>query len=148
MGRILSEQQFTPANLASGAPYTLKYTYDLAGKLVTSTSGVGPTPITFTNSYDAAGRLQTLISNWTNNNIFPPTLLSAQMGTSTPCLGASTLPYAPFGGPMNATYGNGLMLNRSYDNRLRTMCENDTGGTVTSATSGSATVVITGSEQQ
>ena len=48
---------------------------------------------------------------------------------------------------MNATYGNGLALNRSYDKRLRTSCEVDTGGAVVNATSGSATVTITGTEQ-
>jgi YD repeat-containing protein len=148
MGRIWNEKQYTLANQASGTPYNLVYTYDLAGNMLTSTSGVGPTtPIQFTNAYDGAGRLQTLSSNWTNNSVFPTTLFSAQTGSAMPCPNSSSAAYAPFGGFWNATFGNGLVLNRAYDNRLRTTCETDTGTGTTAATPGSATVTITGSEQ-
>ena len=54
--------------------------------------------------------------------------------------------YAAFGGLMNAAYGSGLTLNRVFDSRLRTACENDM-GSVGNATGGSATVTITGSEK-
>ncbi len=155
MGRILNEQQYTPASQAAGTSYPLAYTYDLAGNLLISTSGVGPTstpanpaPITFTNTYDGAGRLQTLTSSWTNNGVFPVTLFSPPTAMpSTPCANAITAQYAPFGGLANAAFGNGLTLNRAYDKRLRTTCENDVGTGTTPATSGSATVTITGSEQ-
>jgi len=99
MGRITNEQQYTPANQASGTPYAPVYTYDLAGNLLTSTSGVGPT---YTNTYYGAGSI--------------------------------TSQYTAFGGLANAAFGNGLTLNRAYDNLLRTTCEIDTGTTVTSAT--------------
>jgi len=145
MGRILNEQQFTPASQASGTPYSPAYTYDLAGNLTSSTTGVGPTPTTtpflFTNTYDGAGRLQTVGSNWTTNyvtgatNVFPATLFSNPS-------------YAAFGGLTNATYGNRLNLTRTYDNRLRITSENDQRGSgATASTPGSATVTITGSEQ-
>lgn len=162
MGRILSEQQFTPASQASGMPYVLAYTYDWSGNLLSSTSGAGPAatpanpnPITFTSTFDGAGRLQTLMSSWTNNNVFPPTLFSPPAtGQSTPCVKSFTTQYAPHGGLANAAYGipanvtvGVLTLNRAYDNRLRTTCETDTGTGTTPATSGSATVTITGSEQ-
>jgi len=130
MGRITNEQQYTPANQASGTPYAPVYTYDLAGNLLTSTSGVGPT---YTNTYYGAGRLQTLISNWTNNSTFP-TLLFSSLTESGSCPGSITSQYTAFGGLANAAFGNGLTLNRAYDNLLRTTCEIDTGTTVTSAT--------------
>jgi hypothetical protein len=97
--------------------------------------------------YDGAGRLQTLTSSWTNNGVFPVTLFSPPTAVpSTPCANAITTQYAPFGGLANAALGNGLTLNRAYDKRLRTTCENDT-GSVGNATGGSATVTITGAEQ-
>jgi YD repeat-containing protein len=169
MGRVLNEQQFTPASQASGTTYTPAYTYDLAGNLLTSTSGgVGPTttgtqtitPFLFTNTFDSAGRLQTVGSNQTTNyvtgaaNVFPATLFSAQTGQNLPCSNSSSAAYSPFGGLQNAAYGIStsasnvaLILNRAYDNRLRITCETDTGSIVSTPTSGSAAVTITGSEQ-
>jgi hypothetical protein len=137
MGRLLNEQQFTPASQASGAPYSPAYTYDLAGNLHTSTSGVGPasaSPILFTNIFDSAGRLNLLSSNWTNSSVFPTALFSNPS-------------YAAPGGLTGARFGNGLTLSRAYDNRLRITGETDTGSGATVATPGSATVTITGSEQ-
>jgi YD repeat-containing protein len=157
MGRIWNEQQCTPSNCSSGVPYAPAFTYDLAGNLTTSTNGIGPTstaaPFLFTTSYDSAGRLQALTSNQTTNyltgalSVFPATLFSGSTGQSLPCANSQAAAYSAFGGLMNATFGNGLTLNRAYDTRLRTNCEKDTGSTVTTATSGSATVTITGSEQ-
>jgi len=151
MGRIQSEQQYTPANVASGTTYAPAYSYDLAGDLISSTDGVTPTPVagttlTFTSSFDAAGRLQTLTSNWSDAT-HPATLFSAAPGKS-PCANSSPVPsYAAFGGLMNAVYGSSLTLNRSYDNRLRTLCEQDTSSAPSSSTSGSATLTIIGQEQ-
>jgi YD repeat-containing protein len=153
MGRILNEQQYTLANQATGAPYSPAYTYDVTGNLQTSTSGVGPThasPITFANTFDGAGRLQTVVSSWTNGSVFPATLFSpsTQQGqqSNTYCTDQMGQ-YSASGGLMNAQFGGGLTLNRSYNNRLRTTCENDVGSGATQATPGSATVSITGSEQ-
>jgi YD repeat-containing protein len=162
MGRITSEQQNTLATVANGAPYALSYSYDLAGDLATSTNGIGPattgtqagTPFIFSNTYDGAGRLQSLASNWTTNyvtgaaNILPQALFNAQTGTAAcPNSSSPQAAYSAFGGLQNAVFGKGLVLNRSYDNRLRTTCEMDTGGIVANSTPGSATVTITGLEQ-
>jgi len=151
MGRIKNEQQFTLANQATGTVYAPAYSYDLAGDLVSSTDGVTPTPaagttLAFTSAFDAAGRLQAMTSNWSDAT-HPGVLFTAQTGQSTPCLNSSSAPYSGFGGLMNAAYGYGLVLNRSYDNRLRTTCETDTGSVAGTSTSGSVTVSITGSEQ-
>lgn len=149
MGRLLSEQQYTPSN-RNGSPYSPTYAYDLAGTLLTSTNGTSATPtvgtVSFTNAFDATGRLLTLTSNWSDAT-HPATLFSLPASPALPCPGSSTYPYAAFGGLMNATFGNGLTLNRAYDNRLRTTCEIDTGSIVSGATSGSTTVTITGAEQ-
>jgi YD repeat-containing protein len=150
MGRLNDEFQFTPANQLSG--YNPQYAYDLAGNLISSTDGTTPSPtspttkLTFTNTFDNAGRLQTLMSNASNSTNYPGTLFSVQTGL-TPCSSSAVAPYAAFGGLQNATFGNGLTLNRAYDTRLRTTCEIDTGSIVASPTNGSASVTITGSEQ-
>ena len=144
MGRILSENQYTPATIASNTPYALQYTYDLMGNLWTSTSGAGPggtpsnpfgTPLAFTNLYNGASRLLTLQSSWTNGSLYPALLFLSPT-------------YAAFGGLQNATYGNGVLnLNRSYDVRMRLISEVDNGTGITPGTSGSAAVTITGQEQ-
>jgi YD repeat-containing protein len=157
MGRILNEQQYTLASQASGTFYAPVYTYDLAGNLTSSTDGVAPNPpqaaqsspcassptpgatLTFTNCFDAAGRLQGVASNWIDPT-HPQALFAAPPNSSQPS-------YASFGGLLNATFGNGLTLSRTYDNRLRITGETDTGSAVGSPTSGSATVTITGQEQ-
>ena len=134
LGRIQSEQQCTPSSCA----YTPAYTYDLAGRVLTFTNGINSTPLTFTNAFSGAGRLQSLTSSW-NDLTHPPTLFS-----TTPL---SPTAYYPPGGLENATYGSGLTLNRTWDNQLRITSETDTGSAVTPATSGTAAVAITGSEQ-
>jgi hypothetical protein len=147
MGRILSEQQYTLASQAGGTPYPLSYTYDLAGDLHTSTNGSTSTPITVTNMFGSAGQLQTLTSSWTNNSVYPATLFTAQSATSIPCPSSLSYAYAASGALMNAQLGNELTLNRAYDKRWRTTCEKDFGNGATTATPGSTSVTITGSEQ-
>jgi RHS Repeat len=152
MGRITSEQQCTPYNCASGSPYAPTYTYDLAGNPIVSTNGITSTPVvgtlSLTNAFNLAGWLQGVTSNWSDTT-HPTSLFSAQAGTSTlPCSSSQTSSFAPFGGLMNATYGGGsLTLNRGYDSRLRTNCENDTGSLLKNSTNATATVTITGEEQ-
>jgi len=155
MGRITQEQQFTLATQAAGTPYSSVYKYDLVGNLISTTSGVGPTPITLGYTFDAAGRLQTVMSNFTGTTIsgttytYPTTLFSPpSTSQSSTCENSTSLTsqYSAFGGLMNATFGSGLTLNRTFDNRFRTICEIDMGG-VGNATSGSATVTITGAEK-
>lgn len=144
MGRPKSVQQCTPSNCTSTTPYSLAYGYDLAGNMtsytngLSSTPGAGTTPLTLTNAFDEADRLQSVTSTW-NDALHPPSLFGAQS--------VSPFAYAPPGGLAYATYGNGLTLSRTYDNRLRISGETDTGGLVVSPTAGSATIAITGSEQ-
>ena len=139
MGRQKSVEQCTPSNCASTTPYSLAYGYDLAGNLtsytngLSSTPGAGSSPLTFTNGFDEAGRLQSTTSSWSDAQ-HPSALFGAQS-------------YMPPGSLANATYGNGLTVSRSFDKRLRITGETDTGATVNSATSGTATVAITGAEQ-
>jgi YD repeat-containing protein len=149
MGRVLNEQQYTLASQAGGTFYAPAYSYDLAGNLLTSTDGSTPSPttsettLTFTNAYDSAGHLVSLTSNWIDGT-HPGTLFSPPTGPSTTCSSSSSQ-YTPFGALQNAAFGSGLTLNRGYDPRLRMTCENDVGSNA--ATSGTATVTITGAEQ-
>jgi YD repeat-containing protein len=136
MGRIWSEQQCTPAGCytSTACANGHSYGYDLAGDLTCSTDGIPNTPGTsapliFTNAFDGADRLQTVTSSW-NDPTHPQVLFSDQAPGSTPPCGA-TAPYAPFGGLQNAAYGNGLIVNKGYDNRMRPNCESDTGNIVT-----------------
>ena len=156
MGRLLKENQCLFGN-CSASVFHPAYTYDRAGNLLTLTDGTTPNPtssggmLTLTNSYDGGGRLQTVTSNWVDGT-HPATLFATQSGQSPPCGSSATGPYAAFGGLMNATfgsasYGSGIALNRTYDNRLRMGCEIDTGEAVSTPTSGTATVTITGAEQ-
>jgi len=150
IGRVLQEQQCTPTNCSVGTPYASAYTYDLAGNAFTFTNGVTSTPtvgtLTFTNKFGGAGRLLSLTSNWSDST-HPAMLFSAQAPQTTQCPDSPISAYAAFGGLLNATYGSGLTLNRAFDKRLRMSCAIGTGGIAASATSGSATVTITGSEQ-
>lgn len=125
MGHPTSVQQCTPFNCSSATQYSLAYTYDLAGDLNTYTNGIGSTPgagtgpLMFTNVFNGAGRLQSVTSTW-NDALHMPSLFSAT-STSPPA-------YAPQGALQDATYGNGLQLIRTYDDRLRITGERDTGG--------------------
>jgi YD repeat-containing protein len=160
MGRIIHEQQFTPASQASGKQYLPQYTYDLAGNLTSSTDGIAPSPnqswsspcsnsptpgtgapLTFVNCYDTAGHLQSVTSNW-NDGTHPPSVFVATPNSSLPS-------YTAFGGLQNATLAgsNGITLSRAYDNRLRIIGETDTSSSNHPATSGAATVTIIGTEQ-
>jgi YD repeat-containing protein len=156
MGRIVNEWQYTPANQQGGQVYAPVYSYNLAGSLHTSSDGSTPsvttpdTLLTFTNTYDGAANLLTVTSNWVDPTppvVHPATLFSVPANTTNlPCANSSALPYTAFGGLQNAAYGSGLTLNRGYDVRLRMTCETDIGSNA-AATGGTATVIITGSEQ-
>jgi YD repeat-containing protein len=151
MGRVKSEQQFTPSTFAKSTSYPMAYTYDFAGNLTSSTSGAAPSQMTLTSPpvpcsnapsfpatfgfvycYDSARRLQSVT---TNAGSGPTGLFTAQG-------------YAPLGGLTNATYGsNAVSLSRFYDKQLRITSERDLGNSPGSPTSGATTVTITGEEQ-
>jgi hypothetical protein len=150
MGRLLNENQYSYAGLASGKPYPVAYQYDLAGHLIASTDGTKPpalqyvppscnglsaptwTTLFFFNCYDGAGRLSSLTANWSDPT-HPPNLFNSPG-------------YAAFGGLSQASYANGLTLTRSYDNRQRMTQEVDSSNG-SAPTAGSATVTIVGSEK-
>lgn len=157
MGRLLGDQQVTPASLAAGKVYAPAYTYDLAGDLLTTTDGTTPSPttnptvpVTFTNTYDSAQHLVSVTSNWAEPSpplIHPATLLAVPASTTSPtCANSIMAPYMPYGALANAQYGVGVTVSRAYDSRMRLTCENDVGSNA-GATSGTATVTITGAEQ-
>ena len=130
LGRILSEQQCThnasgpgSCTASSSNPFALSYVYDLAGHPTAYTNGVNNVPgvgsITFGLQYDAAGRLQNLNSSWN------PAANSA--GSLLPLFTADpTNGYTSFNAIQNVILGNNIVVNKTYDNRLRT-----TGQTVT-----------------
>jgi hypothetical protein len=149
MGRILNEQQSTPATQVNGTAYSPQYQYDLASNLIASTDGTTPIPsstspsgcsteptvwstLSFVNCYDTSGRLLNVTSNWADTS-HPSSLV-----------GGAT--YWPQGNLWTANFGNGVGLNRSYNNRLKITGETDQ-GTVTNSTPGLASVPITGAEQ-
>jgi hypothetical protein len=144
MGRPTSQQQCTPSNCTS-TPYALGYGYDLAGNLtsysngLTTTPGAGSSPLTFTQSFDEAGRLQTVTSTW-NDATHPGTLFSAQAGQTPPA-------YAPFGAATNSIYGNRITVTRAYNSQLLPTSQVGSTNGAAAATAGSATVTITGAEQ-
>ena len=142
MGRILKEQQCTPAGCytSSACPGSQGYSYDLAGDLTCSTNGIPSTPgtsvaLTFTSAYDGAGRLQALQSSWTpipNGIANPACVFQAQTSgasSTSACTLTTPTPYAPFGSLAAAMYGNGVFTqHRNYDLRLRVAGESNTSG--------------------
>jgi YD repeat-containing protein len=155
MGRTQYEQQCTPSNCGSPTTvYSPAYNYDYAGNIESSTNGISVTPsvgtLTLSSAFEGAGHLLSLTSNWTSttSTAYPPTVFSTQTSSSTlPCPGASAAFYTPFGMLQNATYGNGVQINRTFDSRLRITCETDTASPIANASAGSATVMISGQEQ-
>lgn len=144
MGRPLNVQQCTPSNCNSAAPYMLGYGYDLAGNLtaytngLSATPGAGQGPLTFGQAFDSAGRLLNVTSTW-NDSTHPSTLFSAPT-------------YAPPGMVTGAIYGNAITTGRGFNTVLLPTSENDTssggsGGGGSVAAPGSATITVTGAEQ-
>jgi hypothetical protein len=136
MGRLKGEQQCTLGN-CSATPYTLSYTYDLAGNLWTSTNGVTSPQATLTYGYDPGGRLNLITSSLNTEPNYPSTLFSASASTTNPCGtsssfpaydGANQLQYAQIG------FSSGtqpvVTTTRCYDDRLRPTKETDVGQVV------------------
>lgn len=134
MGRVLNEQQCTLSNCATAASYAPAYDYDLAGNMVHHSNGTG---MTFTNCYDAAGHLSLVVA--TSTPCSSPAYTSAAQLFTAPV-------YSPAGAITSASYGLGLGVTRTYDNRLRITGEIDTGNKGT-LTGGTATINIGGAEQ-
>ena len=154
MGRLLLEQQCTPATNCTSSLYQLGYTYDYAGKPLSGTfpSNVGTTgqPLLLTYTYDSAERLLTASSNWASSSDtkHPGTLFQASNNASLPGYGPMGLLNADLGINSNAgtTTAN---MQRTYDNRSRITNGIYTAGASPVAGSASTgTVTISGTEAQ
>jgi YD repeat-containing protein len=130
MGRLLSEQQCTKSNCATGTPYNPVYDYDLAGNLIHHSNGIGT--LTFTNCYNGANQLLLVVG------------VSTSCSSPTGATLFSSPSYTAAGGLSAATYGTGLTISRTYDSRLRITGETDTGSSATNPTPGTAKITITG----
>ena len=107
MGRLQSEQRCMGANCSTGN-YTMSYTYDLAGKLLTYPSGYGN--LNFTNNYDPAGRLST-VTQGANQPLF-------------------WLPsYTPAGALSGVQLGTSISMRRTFDSSQRVTNETDSNPT-------------------
>jgi RHS repeat-associated protein len=130
MGRVQTEKQCTYSTCGTGStpnyPYSLAYSYDLAGNLQTYNSGVsvnmggtlGSQPIALTYTYDGADHLQQVTSNWSDAK-HPGVLFNAPSSVGAPA-------YSPFGGLQTASLAStsasqtgAILVNRTYDNRGR-----------------------------
>ena len=86
----------------SGTDFTMTASYNLAGGMTGETY---PSGRTVNYGYDGAGRMASLNS---------PTITNAPVG-----VGLSNINYAPSGGLLSETYGNGLVHSVSYNSRLQ-----------------------------
>lgn len=145
MGRLTSEQQCSKGS-CGGVVYSPSYSYNLAGRMSTHSTGVDP--YLFTNSYDAGGQLSTLTS--TIGSQSPVNLFRAMQSTSASagCSSTATAAYSPAGGLQNAIFGTDLQLTRSYDSRLRVNCEMDISSSpLQSPSAETVKITITGTDQ-
>ena len=116
MGRLQQQQQCVPGKCAAqaGSPFTMNYTYDLAGNITGMGDGLGQ--VSWTTSYDGAGRLSTVTG-------------AAAPGIPNPAQLFSNPAYNPAGQLTNWSVGAidantpALTGVRTYDNRLRVTTE-------------------------
>jgi RHS repeat-associated protein len=150
MGRLLGEQQCTPANCSS-SPYQLAYTYDLQGKPYSETfpsnaQSLGQ-PLVLSLVNDQAERLMTATSNWASDSNHPVTLFAGSTNSSAPAYGPMGLENASLGVRSGSTSGI-VAFNRNYDSRGRVVSEFDMpGGATQNATASTGTITIAGTEQ-
>jgi YD repeat-containing protein len=129
MGRLLSENRCMGAVNCSHGGRNLGYTYDLAGKLTSTANGFDGKG--FLTAYDGAGRVQNMVDG--TNPYQTTTLFSVPS-------------YTPAGALSGVQLGASLSVSRTFDVRQRVRSETDS--TISGAnTPGSATVIISGSEQ-
>lgn len=155
MGRLLNEQQCTPATNCSTAPYSLAYTYDWAGKPTmeqfpsnapnTGLTAPNGQPLVLNYSYDVAERLLTASSNWSDAT-HPPTLFQASTNFSLPAYGPMGLQNAAIGYNLSAGTTTAT-IQRGYDMRGRTVngIYAAGGGSITDSKA-AGSITISGSE--
>ncbi len=153
MGRLLAEQQCTPANCGSST-YNLSYAYDQGGKPVSATfpsnaptsSASSGGPVTFAYNYDNAERLVTVGSSWSDSTTHPATLFAPPANPSLPEYGPMGLQNASLG--VNSQSGTTTAsLQRAYDNRGRIDLEQDgPGNIITTGADSTGSITISGTE--
>ena len=155
MGRLLNEQQCTPANCGLST-YNNSYGYDLGGKPTSTTfPSNAPTsgsttpagqPVTFSYIYDNAERLLTASSSWSDATTHPATLFNASTSSSAPGYGPMGLQNALLG-VYASTNASTATLFRAYDDRSRAIFEADsTASAVTGGADSSGSITISGTE--
>jgi YD repeat-containing protein len=101
MGRIADEWQCTPQNCGTSY-FSLAYTYDLLGDILSSSNGAG---VTLSYLYNSAAQPTTLTSSLVDSN-HPATLFS-------------NVTYNAPGLLVAGQFGNSVSETRIYDDRLR-----------------------------
>lgn len=130
VGRIKNQWQCTPQNCGSGY-FSLPYLYDFMGNITSAGNGMGVT-IGY-GPFNGAGELTNVTSTLSDAN-HPATLFSNPT-------------YTPFGSISTVQLGNGITEKRAYNTRLALTSYTATDPTGGSATQGSGTVTVSGSEQ-
>jgi RHS repeat-associated protein len=125
MGRLANEWQTAPG---ISNPFALSYQYDLVGEVKSLTNSQGAN---FT--YDYQGEHLRQVTSSLNDAQHPSTLFSAAK-------------FNAFGGLTQATFGNGVTEDRSYNNRGWPSSITNASG-VNPATPGTGSVSISGTEK-
>jgi RHS repeat-associated protein len=107
MGRVLMNDQCVPQNGTGCGPsaFSVTYTYDLAGNMLSYTTGPGAV---FSQSFDSAGRLMQLTSSYVDGQ-HPATLATVD----------TTVGYDAAAHLRKLTLGNGLTQTDGYNNRMQ-----------------------------
>jgi YD repeat-containing protein len=95
MGRVKDNSQCTPQNCPNGTAFSVTYSYDVLGDMLTSTDGAGHK---FSYTYDSAARLATMTSSLQDSQ-HPGTMLS---GLEYNALGSLTT--SSVGGALNESF--------------------------------------------
>jgi RHS repeat-associated protein len=129
LGRVSTDEQCaTVNNCTSSEPYTLGYSYDLAGDMTGFSNGLtGTSALSFTSVYNSAGRLSTASGGSTQ--LFSATAYTPAGALSSALIGVGSSP--------------GIGFSRSYNSRLLPTSETD----FVATTPGAADVQIGGAEQ-
>ena len=145
VGRIQQETQCATTAGCSGTPYGFQYFYDLAGNMTYSNNGVSTTGIGLNYTYDGAARQQTVTSTWSDAThpatLFGPPSSGAQYNPADGLIAASL-------GISSSSQQPAYTLQRTYDNRFRTVSETDTGTNIvtTPATGSTGSIGVSGAE--
>jgi len=104
MGRPVWAVEATPQNCCSTG-WTLNYSYDLMGNMLTASNGFGTT---FSYTYDSADRPKSMTSNLVDSQ-HPAAIYTAD----------TTNGYFPHGALRKGAFGNGLTETNMFSNRLQ-----------------------------